>query len=372
MLGYKNIGFKNMRSKLNLFKPVQKSFTLIKEIHAVHKPDFFSGLFSGNKWRHESMGKTVNYVTDPIHYHALQNHMEVNIAQWTENKLSSPSIVEVVCQDWGLATLKATKTYGVIYAVLNMANSLYPGGAVLEGGSAQEENMWHRSTCIRSLLDEGVYLNQETNTFQYNRYKRNLIEAKAIMTNKELHVLNENHKQHLSPKYKVLISAEPRICFRGPEIHLPSDMDSFGSGIPTSDADLSYAFLPTSEIFPFYELRSAAPEFVTNTQRSQYGSEEEYKMDLRRRIAAQLDTLILARKAHVILGAWGCGAFHNDPQIVAQIYREEIEKRSAFFQHILFPIINIGSHNNNYHIFEEYLTDIKLGDTCSVKHGIKF
>lgn len=358
-----------MYSKTTLFKPTKNSFSLIKELYAHHKPNFFSGLLSGKTWRHESMGKTLDCVTDPTHYNKLQNHAADNIAIWSKNKSPSPSIVEVICQDWGQATFKATWLHGIIYTVLNMANSRFPGGAGLEGGSAQEENMWHRSTCIRSLLDKEVYLNREENTFEYNEYARSLLEAKATMTNAELAILNTHYQHSNFPRYKVFLSAEPRICFRGPEISLPTDTDSLGGGSFLADPELSYTFLPTSEIFPFYELRSAAPERVASGPK--YESEKEYKTDIRRRIAAQLDTLILAGKSHVVLGAWGCGAFHNDPKIVAQIYSEEIEKRSCFFQHILFPIINIGSRNNNYNVFDEYLSGIKLGNTYSTQHSIR-
>ncbi|MGM9452782.1 hypothetical protein ACTAZI_05530 [Legionella bozemanae] len=52
---------------------------------------------------------------------------------------------------------------------------------------------------------------------------------------------------------------------------------------------------------------------------------------MRRRIAAQLDTLILVGQPNVILGAWGCGEFKNEPQLVAEIYAEEIGKRAHFF-----------------------------------------
>ncbi|CEG57401.1 TIGR02452 family protein [Legionella fallonii] len=357
-----------MRSKLNLFKPTLNSFSIIKDVHAAHKPSFLNGLLSGNAWRHDSMGKTLELITDSTQYNVLQKNSEINIKTWVEKKSPSPLVVEVIHQDWGVATHEATKTYGTIYTVLNMANSLFPGGASLEGGSAQEENMWHRSTCARSLLDRYVYLDRETNTFLYNDNARSLLEAKGKMTNEELAFVKTRYPGVDSQGYRVFLSMEPRICFRGPEIILSNDIETNAS-IP--DPELSYMLLPTSYIFPFYELRSAAPELISKTQRSVYESEEQYKMDLRQRIAAQLDTLTLAGQSHVILGAWGCGAFHNNPKLVAQIYSEEIEKRASFFQHILFPIINIGSRHNNYNIFNEYLDGIKLGDTYTATHSLK-
>lgn len=171
-----------------------------------------------------------------------------------------------------------------------------------------------------------------------------------------------------SSVYKVLFSREPRVCFRGPEVLLiTSSFDDPGSYI---DKNQSYFFLPKSEVFTFYELRSAAPEFSSKPHGLDHKALEQYKTDLRRRIAAQLDTLILEGERNAILGAWGCGAFKNDPHLVAEIYCEEIEKRSNFFDHIVFPIINTGPHNN-HEIFERYLTGMKLGNVPSIDTTLK-
>jgi len=43
--------------------------------------------------------------------------------------------------DWGDVTMEMTKQFGVIFAVLNMANSYVPGGGYADGLVAQEENM---------------------------------------------------------------------------------------------------------------------------------------------------------------------------------------------------------------------------------------
>ncbi|OEH47372.1 hypothetical protein lpari_01540 [Legionella parisiensis] len=83
--------------------------------------------------------------------------------------------VEVVPKDWGTATLEATEEHGEVYTVLNMANSLYPGGAVFEGGSAQEENMWHRTTCALSLMDKWIEFDKKTTYFYILRQEKNCL-----------------------------------------------------------------------------------------------------------------------------------------------------------------------------------------------------
>lgn len=349
----------------SLFKPKIKEFAAIKEVHDAHKPNVFTGGFSGTRWRHKSMGKTLDYIFDPEKFVELQKQSQVNLSQWVQKKISLPHSVEVIHEDWGVATLEATKKHGVMYSVLNMANSVYPGGAALEGGSAQEENIWHRSTCARSLLDKIIYLDKNSKTFCYNEIARKLLEAKIKMTGEECEAIGETD---FIP-YKVFFAREPRVCFRGPEVAMiTSGFDDY-SPKRLSDSSRSYSFLPQSDIFPFYELRSAAPDRSSQPPIMGHEDQIEYIDDLRRRIAAQLDTLIIERQPNVILGAWGCGEFKNDPRIVAQIYCEEIEKRADFFDHIVFPILNTGPQDN-FSIFDQQLSGMKLG-THSVDKILK-
>ncbi|KTD72464.1 poly(ADP-ribose) glycohydrolase domain-containing protein [Legionella tucsonensis] len=345
-----------------LFRPQPKEHSVIKDVYSEYRPNWLVGAYTGDGWRYQSMGKTLEWVTDLQKSMELQKQAQENLSQWEQKKSSSPKSVVVVNQDWGLATLEATKKHGVPYSVLNMANPVFPGGAVLEGGSAQEENMWHRSTCVQSLLDKIVYLDKDSKTFRYNETASKLLEAKIKMTDEECATLKDSLNETDAQGYKVLFNRKPRVCFRGPEITFPSDFNDFTPTGYIADSTLSYSFLPKSDIFPFYELRSAAPELSSTPHELDDEALEHYTADLRRRIAAQFNTLILEGKRNVILGAWGCGEFKNDPKIVAQIYSEEIEKRAQFFDHIVFPILNTGLHDNHA-IFAQHLDGMKLDRT---------
>ncbi|PWY54667.1 TIGR02452 family protein [Legionella qingyii] len=356
-----------MMSKIRLFNPSlpKNSVSVIKEVHAENKPSLIKGSYTGQRWRHKSMEKTLDWITDLKKSEELHRIAQDNLNLWAKHKSASPKLVEVIHRDWGLAALEATKKYGVFYSVLNMASPMFPGGAALEGGSAQEENIWHRSNCAQSLLDNIIYLDKEAKAFCYRDTAKKLLEAKIKMTEEERETLKKHGGETDSQGYKVFFSPEPRVCFRGPEISFPTAPDDFTHVRYVADSDMSYAFLPESDIFPFYELRSAAPQLPSTPHDLDLETEKQYIADLRRRIAAQLDTLILANQPNAILGAWGCGEFKNDPQIVARVYSEEIEKRAHFFEHLVFPIINTGSHNN-YAIFNQQLSGIKLGNTLSV------
>ncbi|WP_392537537.1 poly(ADP-ribose) glycohydrolase domain-containing protein [Legionella sp. 227] len=353
-----------MRAVRELRKPHSPlQYSILKEVHLENKPSLIAGIFSGDRWRHRSMGLTLDQITDQKKFEELQSDASNNLKLWEKDKVDPPQKVEVVHQDFGEATLEVTKKHGKIYPVLNMANSLFPGGAVLEGGSAQEENMWHRSTCARSLLAKGIYYDKAQKCFLYDENSRKLLNAQAQMSPEELESLSIRRGVKTPEAFKVFMDDQPQICFRGKEILVPIVLEEefTSKRILTTDTKLSYAFLPKDQIFPFYEIRSAAPELIG--KKIDFNNKEflkEYIHDLSRRIGAQLDTLILKGKTNAVLGAWGCGSFRNNPEIVAQIYREEITKRAEHFQHIVFPIIGT-EHEANFQIFKKHLDGLELG-----------
>jgi len=351
-----------MRGLFDRFRAAPKP-DVLKEVHRAVKPSLLLGSYNGQRWRHKSMGITLDYITDSNKYKEMQRQATENLRHWDKYKIKPQFKVDVVPQDWGNAALEATKKYGVCYAVLNMANPQFPGGTVLEGGSAQEENMWHRSTCPRTLLEKGIYLDKEANVFLYDDETRNFLNAMKKMTAEELSILGLRRRITLSEAFKVFINPKPQICFRGPELLVNIDSSEIsGRDTLVADSGLSFPLLPKNLIFPFFELRSAAPNLSDKSMDwKDRAVVEPYKIDLRRRIAAQLDTLILAETSSVILGAWGCGAFRNNPAVIAEIYREEIEKRAEFFQHIVFPVIDTSYRSENFSIFKGCLDGLKLG-----------
>jgi uncharacterized protein (TIGR02452 family) len=100
-------------------------------------------------------------------------------------------------------------------------------------------------------------------------------------------------------------------------------------------------------VFPFFELRAAAQDLRDGSNFDPNGA--------RRRVSAQLETLRDHRIRHVVLGAFGCGAFRNPAHRVAQIYWEEITARSADFTVVAFAIFSAGYGPDNFMPFAEAL-----------------
>jgi uncharacterized protein (TIGR02452 family) len=114
-------------------------------------------------------------------------------------------------------------------------------------------------------------------------------------------------------------------------------------------ADLGYAWLAQPAIFPFYELRAAATDLRDGSPFS--------APEMRRRIAAQLDTLRAHGLRHAVLGAFGCGAFQNPAAQVATLYREEIARRTDDFTRIVFAVFHAGYGPDNFQPFAAAFRD---------------
>lgn len=60
----------------------------------------------------------------------------------------------------------------------------------------------------------------------------------------------------------------------------------------------------------------------------------------------------------VVLGAFGCGAFHNDPNIVARAYKEILPAYKNVFDEIVFAVYCSPKDTENYDAFRRVLTNI--------------
>jgi len=78
----------------------------------------------------------------------------------------------------------------------------------------------------------------------------------------------------------------------------------------------------------------------------------------RKRIRSILDTLIEKKIRHVVLGAFGCGAFLNPTTTVAKIFKEELQASRASFSVVAFAIFNAGyDKGSNFIPFDEAFRD---------------
>ena len=208
-----------------------------------------------------------------------------------------------------------TVTHGTMFAALNMANERYPGGGYTYGCAAQEENMARRSNLHFTFTSNVVC--KRGASFVYTKEMTSLIGGEGG---------------------QVYLSQTPLVCLRGSE--------------KFDEEALGYEFYSSSEIFPFLELRSAAVNIGKRSgKRKRDMSEVEASM--KRRIEAQFVTLEQRNVRHVVLSAFGCGAFGNDPLKVATLYREAVERHRHNFQVIAFAIYYAGRGASNFEVFKK-------------------
>lgn len=242
---------------------------------------------------------------DAFHRRALEN-----VARWRARRVGPEARgeVSVVRGDWGEVCGAQTRRHGAIFAVLDMANAHVPGGAYVEGAPAQEENLFRRSDCHFGLDDAQMDAAE--------RYRPEMTRLLEALDGRVL-----------------LDTRRPRVCVRGPE--------------DPRRTDLGYRWLAEDELFPFYELRAAARDYRDGAP--------FHAEDARRRIRAQLDTLVDGGVRFAVLSAFGCGAFRNPAREIARLYRESLEERRGELACVVFAVHDPGYGPDNFAPFRDAL-----------------
>ena len=183
------------------------------------------------------------------------------------------------------------------YGVLNFASAYHPGGGFLNGSLAQEESL-----CFGSNL----YVTQ-------------------------LRFQKEFYDYHQSIKTK---------CYSDTMIYSPDVVYI---------RDEQYAYLPEPKLADI--ITSPAVNLGVALSR---GEDEEacYRM-MKTRMRKILMLFYEMGNTHIILGAFGCGVFRNDPKRIAQIWKELLidEDMKSGFHEILFAVYDKSKTQNNIQAF---------------------
>lgn len=82
--------------------------------------------------------------------------------------------------------------------------------------------------------------------------------------------------------------------------------------------------------------------------------QEEAKKAMKKRMALSLALFASQGNRNLILGAYGCGVFRNDPADVAKWWMELLEKQfGGYFEHILFAVLDHSKNGACYKSFEQ-------------------
>ena len=78
---------------------------------------------------------------------------------------------------------------------------------------------------------------------------------------------------------------------------------------------------------------------------------------IRDKVRRILDIAMDNNHNNIVLGAWGCGIFHNDPKHIAELFKEYLTNEfNGIFDRAVFAIP--GEKSSNYQIFNSVITRI--------------
>lgn len=173
-------------------------------------------------------------------------------------------------------------------AVLNFANPENPGGGVQNGAMAQEECLCRSSNLYPCLCDKRVF-------DEFYLYHRNL-----------------------------------RSFFYSDRLIYTKGVTAF-----KDDSDVPQ-LMPENEWFQVDVITCSAPYIARRKYTNQAALKELFKSRIKNIFEAALDN----GAEVLVLGAFGCGAFKNPPEIVAKAFHEVIEENAYHtkFKRIVFAI----------------------------------
>ena len=265
---------------------------------------------------------TMDFVTTKFSGPTLRAQMSTRIISDPEDfrgekYYDDPAIIKVTNRD----TFTAAKEYANIInstnegfvGVLNFASSTNPGGGVTKGSTAQEECLCRCSNLYLTLYQEKCIREY----YNVNKKYMSNLGSDAIIYSRNIYVFK----------------------------------------------DKNYNMLPVKDRFYVDVLTCAAPNLRENP-RNQYNTdaseekltltdEELYNIHVKR-ARNILNVAVKNEDDYLILGAFGCGAFRNNPEIVAKAYKDVLQDYMYCFKVIDFAIID-GKYSNNHEIFKRVL-----------------
>lgn len=185
------------------------------------------------------------------------------------------------------ATAKGYCKFGRV-AVLNFANPENPGGGVQNGAMAQEECLCRSSNLYPCLCDKSVF----NEFYLYHRNLRSFFYSDRLIYTKGVTVFKD-------------------------DCEVPQ-------------------LMPENEWFQVDVVTCSAPYIARRKYTNQAALKELFKNRIKNIFEAALDS----GAEVLVLGAFGCGAFKNPPEIVAKAFHEVIDENAyqAKFKKIVFAI----------------------------------
>lgn len=200
-------------------------------------------------------------------------------------------------------------------AVLNFASATTPGGGVTKGSSAQEECLCRCSNLYNVINTKSCF----NNFYTPHRNSGNALHNDDIIYSKDVIIFKKDDYTTLDPSdwknVDVITCAAPNLKEKPANDMNPNESEH----IDISDDDL-------------------------------------FELHVKR--ARKIFNAAVINKAEVlILGAFGCGAFRNDPEIVARAYKKVLDEYKKYFKYIEFAVYCNEYDTTNYDTFKRIISN---------------
>ena len=219
----------------------------------------------------------------------------------------------------GKRSLEAAEVYarqGKKVCVLNFASATNPGGGVINGSSAQEECICRCSTLFPCLNTKPMWQS-----------------------------FYSPHRTKANPLYNNDCIYTPEVCVFKSDTSFPEPLDQ-------------------KEWWSVNVLTCAAPnlrERPSNAMNPHAGDRAvklkpiELENLLTSRIKRIFDVAAQNENEVLILGAFGCGAFRNPPEIVAKVFIKVMQEYLHHFDTIEYAVYHTEREKANYEVFQRII-----------------
>jgi TIGR02452 family protein len=219
----------------------------------------------------------------------------------------------------GKRSLEAAENYakqGKQVCVLNFASATNPGGGVVSGSSAQEECICRCTTLYPCLSTKMMW-----------------------------DVFYAPHRQTASPLHNDDCIYTPNICVFKSDTNFPEPLlqEKWWSVNILTCAAPNLRERPNNRMNPY------AGDTATKI------THEELEELLTTRIRRIFEIAAANKNEILILGAFGCGAFRNPPEITAKVFNKVMKDYLCYFDTIEYAVYHTERELANYEAFQKII-----------------
>jgi len=215
----------------------------------------------------------------------------------------------------GKRSLEAAESYakqGKRVCVLNFASATNPGGGVVNGSSAQEECICRCSTLYPCLNTDTMW-----------------------------NVFYKPHRRAGNPLYNNDCIYTPDVCVFKSDTNFPEllSCDAWWN------VNILTCAAPNLRERPSNAMNPCAGSRATKITRA------ELEKLLTSRIRRIFEVAVVNGNEVLILGAFGCGAFRNPPEIVAKVFNQVMQEFLGYFDMIEYAVYHTEREKGNFEAF---------------------